>query len=83
VQAAAYINETDIPVTEYLSLFEDADDTEENIIAALSEDFEGDGRYRELKSPVATTWPISFEQIWRRDPLTAEHLPFMSCLDPN
>ena len=41
VQTAAYINENDISTLEYLSLFED---TEENIIALLSEDFEEDGR---------------------------------------
>jgi tetratricopeptide (TPR) repeat protein len=80
VQAAAYINENGISILEYLSLFED---TEENIVAVLSEDFEDDGRYRESKNPVATTWLISFEQIQHRDPLAAEYLSFMSCLDPN
>lgn len=74
VQAAAYINENDISVTEYLSLFEDTDDTEENVIAVLSEDFEGDRRYQELKNPVATTWLISFEQIRHRDLLAIKHL---------
>jgi tetratricopeptide (TPR) repeat protein len=80
VQAAAYINENEISILEYLSLFKD---TEENIIAVLSEDFEDDGRYRESKNPVATTWLISFERIRCRDPLAAEYLSFMSCLDPN
>jgi nucleoside phosphorylase/tetratricopeptide (TPR) repeat protein len=80
VQAAAYINANGISMLDYLSLFED---TEENIIAVLSEDFGSEGRYRELKNPVATTWLISFEQIQRRDPLAAEYLSFMSCLGTN
>jgi hypothetical protein len=60
VQAAAYINENDITLGEYASLF---DDSEENIIEVLSEDFETEGRYRDLKNPIATTWLISFEKI--------------------
>ena len=78
VQAAAYINENGMSISDYLSLF---DDTEENIIMVLSEEFEDEGRYRDGKNPVATTWLISFEQIRRRDPLAAEYLCFMSCLD--
>jgi len=81
IQAAAYINENDISLQDYLSLW---DDTEENIIEVLSKDFEDEGRYRSQnqKNPVATTWLISFEQIRHRDKLAAESLSFMSCLDP-
>jgi len=79
VQAAAYINKNRIPLTEYLSLLED---TEGNVIELLSEEFEDEGRYRDIKNPVATTWLISFEQIQKHDPLAAEYLSFMSCLDP-
>jgi len=79
VQAATYINKTGISVLEYLSLFEDT--KEEDVIEVLSEDFEDDGRYKESKNPVATTWLISFEQIQRHDPLAAEYFPFMSCID--
>ncbi|OCK73868.1 hypothetical protein K432DRAFT_472063, partial [Lepidopterella palustris CBS 459.81] len=80
VQAAAYMNANGIMVSDYLSLFED---TEENVIEVLSKDFEDEGRYRDLKNPVATTWLISFEQIRHRDPLAAEYLSYMSCLDAN
>lgn len=73
VQAAAYINENGISVSDYLSLF---DDTEENIITVLSEEFEDEGRYQDGKNPVATTWLISFEQIRHRDLLAAEYLCF-------
>ncbi|OCK72799.1 hypothetical protein K432DRAFT_430890, partial [Lepidopterella palustris CBS 459.81] len=79
VQAAAYINENDISLAEYVSLF---DDREENIIEVLSEDFEDEGRYHDLKNPIATTWLISFEQIRVRDSLAADYLSFMSCIDP-
>ena len=79
IQAAAYINENDISLQEYLSLWDDA---EENIVEVLSEDFEDEGRYRNQKNPVATTWLISFEQVRRRDVLAAKYLSFMSCLDP-
>ena len=79
VQAAAYINENDVSVQEYLSLWDDA---EENIIEVLSEDFEDERRYQNQKNPVATTWLISFEQVQQRDALAAEYLSFMSCLDP-
>jgi tetratricopeptide (TPR) repeat protein len=79
VQAAAYMNENDLSIPDYLSLLKD---TEENVTELLSEDFEDDRRYRELKNPVATTWLISFEQIRYRDPLAAVYLSFMSCLDP-
>jgi tetratricopeptide (TPR) repeat protein len=78
VQAAAYINENDISLADYVSLF---DDREENVIEVLSEEFEDEGRYRDLKNPIATTWLISFEQIRVRDPLAADYLSFMSCID--
>ena len=78
VQAAAYINENGIPVSEYLSLL---DDTEEKVIEVLSEDFEDEGRYKESKNPVATTWLISFNQIRQSQALAADYLSFMSCMD--
>jgi len=77
-QAAAYINENGITLAEYLSLLEDQ---EQNVVELLSEEFEDDGRYWDIKNPVITTWLISFEQIKRRDPLAAEYLSFMSCVD--
>ncbi|KAF2185377.1 TPR-like protein [Zopfia rhizophila CBS 207.26] len=79
VQAAAYIHENDMSLTEYVSLF---DDREENIIEVLSEDFKDEGRYRDLKNPIATTWLISFEKIRVRDSLAVDYLSFMSCIDP-
>lgn len=79
VQAAAYINENGIALSEYLSLLEEQ---EQDVIDLLSEDFDDDGRYQDVKNPVATTWLVSFEHIRRLDPLAAEYLSFMSCIDP-
>ncbi|KAG9235350.1 acyl transferase/acyl hydrolase/lysophospholipase [Amylocarpus encephaloides] len=78
VQAASYINKNRISLTEYLLLLADQ---EEEVINLLSEHFQDDGRYHNVKNPVATTWLISFEQIRHRDPLAAELLSFMACLD--
>ncbi|GES56908.1 FabD/lysophospholipase-like protein [Aspergillus terreus] len=79
VQAAAYINENGIAIADYLYLLAEQ---EEEVIDLLSEEFEDDGRYSDVKNPVATTWLISFEQIRRRDPLAADYLSFMACVEP-
>jgi hypothetical protein len=79
IQAAAYINENGIAFADYLSLLADQ---EKEVINLLSEEFEDDWRYRNIKNPVATTWLISFEQIRHRDPLAADYLSFMCCIDP-
>jgi tetratricopeptide (TPR) repeat protein len=79
VQAAAYINENAISLADYLSLLAEQED---EVIDLLSEEFEDDGRYRNIKNPVATTWLISFDQIRRRDQLAADYLSFMACVEP-
>jgi tetratricopeptide (TPR) repeat protein len=79
VQAAAYINENRCALSEYLSLLEAQ---EHDVVELLSEDFEDDRRYDDTKNPVATTWLISFQHIQRTNPLAAEYLSFMSCVDP-
>jgi hypothetical protein len=75
-QAAAYINVNNILLSDYLALLE------QSVIELLSEDFEDEGRYREAKNPVTATWLITFEQMQRNNPLAAEYLSFMSCIDP-
>ncbi|KAH7060960.1 hypothetical protein BKA63DRAFT_528100 [Paraphoma chrysanthemicola] len=79
IQAATYINENKITLAKYAGLL---NDTERNKIELLSEEFEDEGRYEDSKNPVAMTWLISFEQIRKRDPLAAEYLSFMACVDP-
>ncbi|KAK5069395.1 hypothetical protein LTR51_008645 [Lithohypha guttulata] len=78
-QAAAYINENGVTLSDYLLLL---GEKEEGTIELLSEEFEDYGRYRDVKNPVATTWLISFEQIWRSDPLAAEYLSLIACVNP-
>jgi tetratricopeptide (TPR) repeat protein len=79
VQAAAYINENRCALSEYLLLLEAQ---EQDVVELLSEDFEDDRRYEDTKNPVATTWLISFQHIQRTNPLAAEYLSFMACVDP-
>ena len=80
-QAAAYINENDVTLSEYSALLSDR---EESAIEVLSEDFEDQGRYHSphTRNPVATTWLISLEHIRRQDCLAVEYLSFMACIDP-
>jgi len=77
-QAAAYINENGITLADYLLL---VDCQEQDIIDLLTEQFEDDARYSDLRNPVATTWLISFQQIQQRDPLAAAYMSFMACID--
>src|SRR4029077_7307011 len=67
-QAASYINETGISITDYVSLLKEQ---EEDMIELLSKDFENKWRNAdsEVTNPVVMTWLISFEQIRQRDSL--------------
>jgi hypothetical protein len=65
-QAAAYINENEITLSDYVILL---DDTEQHMIDILREEFEDEGRYGDIKIPIATTWLISCEQIRTHDPV--------------
>ncbi|KAM3086792.1 hypothetical protein ACMFMG_000914 [Clarireedia jacksonii] len=76
-QAVSYINMNDIPISQYIGLYEGS---EEDIIEVLSVDFEDQGRYREMRNPVAATWLISFRKICQQDDLAGEYLSFMACL---
>ena len=79
IQAASYINETGVSITTYLSLLQ----RQENVmVELLSQDFEDEWRYAESKNPMAVTWLISFHQIQRSNPLAADYLSFISCLNP-
>ncbi|KAH8696259.1 hypothetical protein BGW36DRAFT_321293 [Talaromyces proteolyticus] len=78
-QAAAYINENGIGVSDYLLLLEEQ---EADIVELLSEDFGDDGRYKDVQNPVAMTWLISFSQIQKTDQLAADYLSLMACVNP-
>ncbi|KAJ6268173.1 hypothetical protein PSV08DRAFT_411191 [Bipolaris maydis] len=80
VQAAAFINQNDIQLSEYIQLYRAS---EQQATQLLSEEFQDQGRYQEMKNPIATTWYISFDQITSRDELAAEYLSFMACTANN
>jgi tetratricopeptide (TPR) repeat protein len=77
VQAAAFINENSMSVSEYSFLYEGSED---EAIEVLSQDFEDPARYRDIKNPVATTWLISFNRIRKHNPLAAEYMSYMACV---
>jgi tetratricopeptide (TPR) repeat protein len=77
VQAAAFINNNETSISDYVSLFEHAGAE----IELFSEQFEDSSRYREMESTIAKTWHISFDQIRKQDPLAAEYLSFIACID--
>ena len=80
-QAAAYLNTVQISLREYLSLLKN---TEEDTISLLSREFRDDTRYKSsktVKNAIATTWLISFNHIRRSDPVAADMLLFMSCIE--
>ena len=77
-QAAAYINQNGVTLADYLAL---VNCQESEIIDLLTEQFEDDARYSDSKNPVATTWLVSFQQIQQRDPLAADYMSFMACID--
>ncbi|EWY79241.1 hypothetical protein FOYG_17582 [Fusarium oxysporum NRRL 32931] len=78
-QAAAYMNENQIPLTEYLQLFEN---TDRDRIELLSAEFQDDTRYEQSQDPVATTWFISFNQIRKADELASRILMFLAYVEP-
>jgi tetratricopeptide (TPR) repeat protein len=77
VQAAAFSNNNKTSISDYVSLFQHAGAE----IELFSEQFEDSSRYREMDSTIAKTWHISFDQIRKQDPLAAEYLSFMACID--
>ncbi|KAL2819725.1 hypothetical protein BJX63DRAFT_445310 [Aspergillus granulosus] len=77
-QAAAYINKKRLDLATYLKLLQE----EQAAVELLSEKFRDPGRYKDIENAVITTWLISFKQIQHQDPLAADYLSFMACLNP-
>ncbi|KAH7324466.1 hypothetical protein B0I35DRAFT_348194 [Stachybotrys elegans] len=78
-QAAAFINRNPITVSKYLSLLVT---TEDEMVSALSSQFNDPTPYRKTPSAVARTWTISFEQIRDTDKAAADLLSFLSLIEP-
>lgn len=77
VQAAAFMNNNDISVADYVHLLEQAEAEAE----LFGENFTDPSRYEELDNTIAKTWHISFDQVRKRDPLAANYGSFMACVD--
>ncbi|KAK4220484.1 nucleoside phosphorylase domain-containing protein [Podospora fimiseda] len=75
VQAAAFIHEKTISVKRYLQLLNESD---QNFVDLLSNEFETVGRDSEAPRAVAETWILSFEQIRRQNIFASELLSLMS-----
>jgi tetratricopeptide (TPR) repeat protein len=83
-QATAFINTNEVTVARYLRLFQDTSAAE-----IFSKKFYDNSRYGSesnvdydgMDSTIAKTWHISFEQMRKQDPLAAEYLSFMACID--
>ncbi|KXX74722.1 Kinesin light chain 3 [Madurella mycetomatis] len=67
-----------ISVSEYLELLDDSD---QNLVDLLSEEFETVGRDSETPRAVAETWILSFEQIQWQNALATDLLSLMSLFD--
>ncbi|KAL4900386.1 hypothetical protein BDW74DRAFT_188232 [Aspergillus multicolor] len=78
-QAAAYINKKRLDLATYLKLLQHEENT---AVELLSEDFRDPGRYKDIENAVITTWLISFKQIQHQDPLAADFLSFIACINP-
>lgn len=68
---------TSMPTSKYLSFCQSSDRT---LIQLLSQDFGDQGRYKNIKNPVAMTWLISLNHILRDAPLAAQYLRFICFL---
>jgi hypothetical protein len=78
VQAAAFIQENSISVSEYLRLLGQSD---QQLVDLLSEEFETVGRDSETSRAVTETWILSFEQIQRQNIFASQLLSLMSLFD--
>ena len=55
--------------------------SEASRIELLAEEFSDSARDSEAQNPITSTYIISFEQIGRSNPIAADLLSYMACLD--
>jgi len=77
-QAAAYLDQNNIPIAKYLQLFRAG---KANTVDLLKKGIHDPGRDYEIQNSVFQTWKISFSQISKQDPRAAEVLSLMAMLD--
>ena len=78
VQAAAFIQENTVAISNYLQLLDESD---QNLVDLLSEEFETAGRDSKTPRALAETWILSFEQIQRQNPFSGRLLSLISFFD--
>ncbi|KAH7038361.1 uncharacterized protein B0I36DRAFT_284513 [Microdochium trichocladiopsis] len=78
-QAAAYLNQTKVPIGKYLGFLRGA---EKDAVRVFGREFRDSTRYRQSHNAVATTWVVSFEQIRKSDQTAVDMLSFMACVEP-
>ena len=77
-QAAAFVDENRITLTEYLDMFRKSDSDVQDL---LDEDLGDLRRDSESQNSVIRTWKLSFELISKQRPRAAEMLSLMAVLD--
>jgi tetratricopeptide (TPR) repeat protein len=77
VQAAAFLNNNRITVSEYRGHVRNPGSEAE----LFSRQFKDPSRYPDMDNTIATTWHISFNQIRKQRPLAAKYISFMACID--
>ncbi|KXJ85220.1 hypothetical protein Micbo1qcDRAFT_103222, partial [Microdochium bolleyi] len=77
-QAAAYLSVKKMPSAGYLELF---NATEADAFQSMSEEYRDDTGYEGSQKTIATTWLVSFNQIWNTDPAAARLLCCLSCVE--
>ena len=78
-QAAAYLNENQVSITEYLELLRGV---EQDMVSLMSREFRDNTRYKGSQNAIATTWLVSFDQIRKFDSTAAGLLSFISYIEP-
>ncbi|KAF1967823.1 hypothetical protein BU23DRAFT_658013, partial [Bimuria novae-zelandiae CBS 107.79] len=77
-QAASYLNMNWTTIVNYLRLLRN---TEQDTVRLLSKRFRDHTRYKGSANAIALTWVVSFNQLRERDPIAAELLEFISCVE--
>jgi tetratricopeptide (TPR) repeat protein len=77
-QAAAFISENGLTVSEYLELLNTSDSDLKDL---LSEDLEDPRRDLDTENSVIRTWKLSFDQLSKGKPRAAQILSLMAVLD--
>ena len=76
-QAGAYISEEDITIKDYLRLLQTNIDAKD----LIEQNYYDPARDRDIQNAIFPTWKVSFDQIRKRKPRSAEILSLMAVLD--